>query len=362
MWLSLFRTLEWFGQIPLEDDNTCYICIGLANKTLFIPCWVAHPSSVDFKLYLPRFDDYLRIPEDSMTKQGLIESHSWFDVVPATLLFSTIPIYKCLIGAAAKYQSTLTIANTLFYVLVGVIDGLNITSTVTEPTTDAISFGPPHEVNNIDFYDRVANHFELDFKSKQGNDFVSKPIILSRTWTTCVASIARCFEGVLEPYNLMKVVGYQPFDITFVSVISSCSALATFRQGQQIHFKDISTGAISVIAIISPLFTMYSISGCFNVRNFEETGEADTILCITMISAYGFFDIRSESVPLYGMLATTMVEFEASVSTPIVLGKCLIILSGSIDEHTLISNVYMLPIVVAAHKWGTYLCPRDVIL
>ncbi|KAK4366119.1 hypothetical protein RND71_013999 [Anisodus tanguticus] len=231
------------------------------------------------------FDDYLRVPEDGMTKQGLIESYSWFRDIPVTLLFTNVPVTECLIGVATKLYVTLTIANTVFYALVGVIAGLNITSTITELTSIAVSYGLSNDVINIDLNNKVPNHFEVDFKSELRKDFISKPIVLSSTWTACeeassVASIAKCFEDAFEPCNLMKLVGYQLFDITFVSMISSCSVLAPLKQGQQIHSNNISTGAISVVAIVSPLFRMYSTSGCFNVavRNFEETGEADIVV------------------------------------------------------------------------------------
>ncbi|KAF9593299.1 hypothetical protein IFM89_021055 [Coptis chinensis] len=42
-----------------------------------------------------------------------------------------------------------------------------------------------------------------------------------------------CSEGALDQFNLMKLVGLRPDKITFVSVISTCSELATLGHGQQ---------------------------------------------------------------------------------------------------------------------------------
>ncbi|KAF9598292.1 hypothetical protein IFM89_026559 [Coptis chinensis] len=43
----------------------------------------------------------------------------------------------------------------------------------------------------------------------------------------------RCSEGALDQFNLMKLARLRPDKITFVSVISTCSELATLGQGQQ---------------------------------------------------------------------------------------------------------------------------------
>lgn len=156
--------------------------------------------------------------------------------VSASLLFANILESEHLISAATKLHASLAIANTIFYAHVGVIAGLHITSIITKLTDAASSYNLSNDVSNIDFNNRVSNHFELDLKSELRKVFISKPIVLRRTRTTCegassVASIAKCFEGALEPYNLMKLDGYQPFDTSLVSVISSCSTLAPFRQG-----------------------------------------------------------------------------------------------------------------------------------
>nr|DAD18766.1 TPA_asm: hypothetical protein HUJ06_020229 [Nelumbo nucifera] len=41
-----------------------------------------------------------------------------------------------------------------------------------------------------------------------------------------------CSEEAMDQYNLIKIAGFRPDKIIFVSVISSCSELATLGQGQ----------------------------------------------------------------------------------------------------------------------------------
>ncbi|KAI8008876.1 Pentatricopeptide repeat-containing protein [Camellia lanceoleosa] len=71
-------------------------------------------------------------------------------------------------------------------------------------------------------------------------------------------------EGALDQYNMMKMAGFRPDKITFVSVISSCSELATLGQGQQIHAEAIKTGASTVVGVISSPISMYSRCGCLD--------------------------------------------------------------------------------------------------
>ncbi|KAK9285474.1 hypothetical protein L1049_024668 [Liquidambar formosana] len=82
-------------------------------------------------------------------------------------------------------------------------------------------------------------------------------------WNTLIAGRAQngFSEVVLDQYNLMKMAGFKPDKITFVSVISSCSELATLGQGQQIHAEAIKAGASSVVPVISSLIKESVLAG-----------------------------------------------------------------------------------------------------
>lgn len=121
-----------------------------------------------------------------------------------------------------------------------------------------------------------------------------------------------CATGALDHYYLMKMAGFQPDKITFVSVISSCSELSTLGQGQQIHAEVVKAGAMSVVAVISSLITMYSRCGCLDdaVKVFGERGEAegDLVLWSSMIAAYGFHGKGDEAIEVFNRMGLDGVE------------------------------------------------------
>ncbi|CAL5342787.1 hypothetical protein CsSME_00027526 [Camellia sinensis var. sinensis] len=111
-------------------------------------------------------------------------------------------------------------------------------------------------------------------------------------------------EGALDQYNMMKMAGFRPDRITLVSVISSCSELATLGQGRQIHAEAIKTGASTVVGVISSLISMYSRCGCLDesVKAFLEREEADVVLWTSMIAAYGFHGKGEEAIELFNRM------------------------------------------------------------
>ncbi|PQM36052.1 pentatricopeptide repeat-containing protein [Prunus yedoensis var. nudiflora] len=131
----------------------------------------------------------------------------------------------------------------------------------------------------------------------------SLPIQNVVAWNTLIAGKAQNghSEAVLDQYNIMKIAGFRPDKVTFVSVISSCSELATLGQGQQIHAEAIKAGASTVDAVISSLISMYSRCGCLedSLKAFKESVGRDVVLWSSMISAYGFHGRGEEAIQLF---------------------------------------------------------------
>lgn len=129
---------------------------------------------------------------------------------------------------------------------------------------------------------------------------------------TLIAGMAQngCSEGVLNQYNIMKKAGFRPDKITFVSVISSCSELATLGQGQQIHAEVIKFGSLSVISVISSLVSMYSRCGCLDDASkiFQEREGMDVVLWSAMIAAYGFHGKGQEAIELFDRMEKEGLE------------------------------------------------------
>ncbi|KAL8161625.1 hypothetical protein V2J09_013114 [Rumex salicifolius] len=122
-------------------------------------------------------------------------------------------------------------------------------------------------------------------------------------WNTLITGRAQngYSEGALEQYNLMKMAGFRPDQITFVSIISSCSELATLGQGLQIHAEVLKAGVDSVVSIVSSLISMYSRCGCLkdSERIFIERKDADAVLWSSMIAAYGFHGQGEKAIKLF---------------------------------------------------------------
>ncbi|KAK2971684.1 hypothetical protein RJ640_007722 [Escallonia rubra] len=119
-----------------------------------------------------------------------------------------------------------------------------------------------------------------------------------------------CSEGALEQYSIMKMAGFRPDKITFASVLSSCSELATLGQGQQIHAEAVKAGANSSVSVISTLVSMYSRCGCLDdsVKAFLEYEHDDIVVLSSMMSAYGFHGRGQEAIDLFMRMERQGVE------------------------------------------------------
>ncbi|XP_038887927.1 pentatricopeptide repeat-containing protein At2g41080 isoform X2 [Benincasa hispida] len=131
-------------------------------------------------------------------------------------------------------------------------------------------------------------------------------------WNTLIAGKAQngCPEEVLNQYNMMKMAGFRPDKITFVSVISACSELATLGQGQQIHAEVIKGGVGSVVAVVSSLISMYSRSGSLedSVKAFLDREDSDVVLWTAMIAAHGFHGRGEEAIELFHQMEDLKME------------------------------------------------------
>lgn len=131
-------------------------------------------------------------------------------------------------------------------------------------------------------------------------------------WNTLIAGKAQngYSEVVLDQYNVMKLAGFKPDKITFVSVISSCSELATLGQGQQIHAETIKAGSSSVVGVVSSLVSMYSKCGSLedSVKAFKEREDVDVVLWSSIIAAYGFHGKGEEAIKLFEQMEQEWLE------------------------------------------------------
>ncbi|CAN6994404.1 hypothetical protein IGI04_017437 [Brassica rapa subsp. trilocularis] len=155
----------------------------------------------------------------------------------------------------------------------------------------------------------LAHMYMRNWKLRDGQSVIrSMPVRTLVAWNTLLSGYAQegCPETVLCEYKKMKISGYRPDQITFVTVLSSCSDLAIRGQGQQVHAEAVKIGASSVVAVVSSLISMYSKCGCLEdaAKAFSERGDEDEVMWSSMISAYGFHGRGEEAIKLFN----TMVE------------------------------------------------------
>ncbi|KAF2601969.1 hypothetical protein F2Q70_00024401 [Brassica cretica] len=155
----------------------------------------------------------------------------------------------------------------------------------------------------------LAHMYMRNGKLRDGQSVIrSMPVRTLVAWNTLISGYAQegCPETVLCEYKKMKISGYRLDQITFVTVLSSCSDLAIRGQGQQIHAEAVKIGASSVVAVVSSLISMYSKCGCLEdaAKAFSERGDEDEVMWSSMISAYGFHGRGEEAIKLFN----TMVE------------------------------------------------------
>ncbi|KAF3558543.1 hypothetical protein F2Q69_00010398 [Brassica cretica] len=155
----------------------------------------------------------------------------------------------------------------------------------------------------------LAHMYMRNGKLRDGQNVIrSMPVRTLVAWNTLLSGYAQegCPETVLCEYKKMKISGYRPDQITFVTVLSSCSDLAIRGQGQQVHAEAVKIGASSVVAVVSSLISMYSKCGCLEdaAKAFSERGDEDEVMWSSMISAYGFHGRGEEAIKLFN----TMVE------------------------------------------------------
>ncbi|WOL08391.1 pentatricopeptide repeat-containing protein [Canna indica] len=117
-------------------------------------------------------------------------------------------------------------------------------------------------------------------------------------------------EGALHHFCLMKAVGLAPDHVTFVSVISACSDLASLGQGRQIHAQAVKVGVDSVVPVRSSLISMYSKCGYLDgsAKIFSESDELDLVLWSSMIAAYGFHGQGEEAIQLFDQMIREGVD------------------------------------------------------
>ncbi|OWM69147.1 hypothetical protein CDL15_Pgr025334 [Punica granatum] len=179
----------------------------------------------------------------------------------------------------------------------------------------------------IDFYfkcGRVASA-ENVFRKSGRMDVNSWNVMISG-----YASVGNYFEA-LEIFDEMKRVGGRPDAITFTSILSVCSQLASLEKGKEIH-ETIKESRFETNGIVmGALLEMYAKCGAVNEAHqvFERLQIKDLMSWTSMIAAYGSHGRARESLNLFAKMRAENIEPD-KVTFLAVLSACSH--GGLVDE------------------------------
>ncbi|XP_071741725.1 pentatricopeptide repeat-containing protein At2g39620-like, partial [Rutidosis leptorrhynchoides] len=176
-------------------------------------------------------------------------------------------------------------------------------------------------VNNalIDMYAKTGNlsYAELLFGLTEFKDQVM--------WNVMIGGYTRnghAQKSVLM-FNRMKVEGFKPGLVTFVSVLPAVAYLSDIKEGASLHGAIICTGLFSYTTIGNGLIDMYS--KCGRVDNalavFDEINDKDTVSWNVMLAAYALNGLVNCAFEFFTLMQDNVVEID-SVSFLSMLSAC----------------------------------------
>ncbi|OMO73068.1 histone H3 [Corchorus olitorius] len=117
-------------------------------------------------------------------------------------------------------------------------------------------------------------------------------------------------EEALKLCSEMFNLGMQPDDLTLVSVLTACSALASLKEGRQIHVLVIKYGFELDLSLCNSLITMYS--KCGDVLDaelaFRQTNGAGLVSWNTIIAAYAHHGLYEKAVLCFNQMEMAGVD------------------------------------------------------
>eukprot|EP01018_Ginkgo_biloba_P031698 Gb_03136 [translate_table: standard] len=108
-------------------------------------------------------------------------------------------------------------------------------------------------------------------------------------------------EEALKLFWEMQRLDTKPNHLTFTTVISACTDLASLDYGQQIHALIIKYGFESIVHVGSAIVDMYAKCGSvFDARNmFDRMAEQNIISCSAMVAGYALNGYAEEALKLF---------------------------------------------------------------
>ncbi|GAV57686.1 PPR domain-containing protein/PPR_1 domain-containing protein/PPR_2 domain-containing protein/PPR_3 domain-containing protein [Cephalotus follicularis] len=160
-------------------------------------------------------------------------------------------------------------------------------------------------------------------------------------------------EEALVMFKEMLEADLRPTELTFVSLMSSCS---DSRMGYQIHAKVIQTGFESCTSVSNATMTMFSSCGDLDAtqRTFERMEEKDLVSWNTMISSYGQGNFGESAVLTFMEMQMAGIDPDAftfgSLLASLEFIETMQMIHTLVLTNGLISNIHISNALVSAYS------------
>ncbi|XP_057826496.2 pentatricopeptide repeat-containing protein At2g13600 [Cryptomeria japonica] len=126
------------------------------------------------------------------------------------------------------------------------------------------------------------------------------------SWTAMVSGYAQngLGEKALETFKEMQLVGIQPDQFTFASILPTCAKMGALEQGIEIHQSTIESGFLSDVVVVSALVDMYAKCGSIQKARklFDNMNQRDAVSWNAIIAGYAFHGFHMDAFQLFELM------------------------------------------------------------
>ncbi|KAI9117013.1 hypothetical protein K1719_012012 [Acacia pycnantha] len=165
-------------------------------------------------------------------------------------------------------------------------------------------------------------------------------------------------EEAMDLFSKMVKTRMQPDDLTFVSVFTACSNLASLEEGRQTYSLVIKHGFESDLSVCSALITMYSKCGGIidSELAFQQISHPDLVSWNTIIAAFAQHGLYDKAVSYFNQMVSASIE-PSGITFLSLLSACCH--AGKVEESMNLLNLMI-------HKYNVsprsehYACLVDI--
>ncbi|XP_057826538.2 pentatricopeptide repeat-containing protein At3g09040, mitochondrial [Cryptomeria japonica] len=126
------------------------------------------------------------------------------------------------------------------------------------------------------------------------------------SWTAMIAGYAHNGDvrKAFRTLKKMQLLGVQPDQFTFASIITACAKLGVLEQGMDIHQSTVEGGFSSNVVVASALVDMYAKCGSIQKARqmFDEMSEPDAFSWSAMIAGYAMHGFHKDALELFDLI------------------------------------------------------------